>query len=102
MKIMRCPSCEGYGWFEGDEFDQTEQCTWCAGVGYVYRGAAGDSVRPPADYEKVAQELETLERQRLRAMGYQGEAKKPWQQNIRKDTRLGRNPYAADESADDD
>ena len=49
---------------------------------------------PKADFEAVAEELEGLEQLRLRELGYQGAAKKPWRQQIRKNTQLGRNPYA--------
>ena len=35
--------------------------------------------------------------ERLRELGYQGAARKPWQQQIRKDTQLGRNPYQEDD-----
>ncbi len=91
MKIVRCPSCDGYGWFEGAD----EDCDWCAGAGYVYRSAAGsDSPIPPQEYPQVADKLEELEQERLREMGYQGSAKKPWRQQVRKGSRLGRNPYA--------
>lgn len=53
---------------------------------------------PKADFEAVADELERLEQERLRELGYQGAARKPWQQQIRKDTRLGRNPYSGGDS----
>ena len=93
-KIIRCVSCDGFGWFEDDFSDETGDCDWCAGAGYVYRDGAGrDSPIPPGDYAAVADALERLELERLREMGYQGGARKPWQQAIRKDTRLGRNPY---------
>ena len=49
---------------------------------------------PPADFAAVAERLERLEVERLREMGYQGNAMKPWQQAIRKDTALGRDPYS--------
>lgn len=80
MDIVLCVSCEGYGWFE-DEGD----CDWCGGAGYVYRDAGGvDHKIPESDYGKVADVLETLETERLREMGYTGEAKKPWEQAVRK------------------
>jgi len=82
-------ACEGYGWLEGEPGD----CSWCAGVGYVYRSGKRDSPIPPADYAALADTLEALEMQRLHELGYRGTAKKPWQQAIRKDTQLGRNPY---------
>ena len=94
MKITRCVSCEGYGWFEDDFSGEAEDCDWCRGVGYVYRDEAGrDAPIPKADFDKVAGELEALETERLREMGYSGEARKPWQQAIRKATSLGNNPY---------
>ena len=93
-KIIRCASCDGFGWFEDDFSGDAEDCDWCAGAGYVYRDGDGrDAPIPQADYASVANELERLELERLREMGYQGSARKPWQQAIRKDTHLGRNPY---------
>ena len=97
-KIARCVSCDGFGWFDDEFSGEAEDCDWCAGVGYVFRDEAGrDQPIPPAEYAAVAEELERLELERLREMGYQGEARKPWRQAIRKDTRLGRNPYAQDD-----
>jgi hypothetical protein len=96
MKIERCPSCEGFGWSEDEFTGESEDCAWCAGIGYVYRDAAGlDQQIPAADLlqEAIANELEALETARMREMGYSGEAKKPWQQEIRKDTKGGANPY---------
>ena len=82
MQIVRCVSCDGYGWFE--EFEDTIECDWCGGAGYVYRDANNvDRKIPEADYGKVADQLETLEAERMREMGYSGEAKKPWEQAIR-------------------
>lgn len=96
--ILRCASCDGFGWFEDDFGGDDQDCDWCAGVGYVYRDGDGrDSRIPRADYAKVAEELERLELERLRELGYQGRARKPWRQAIRKDTRLGRDPYARNE-----
>ncbi|MCY4465725.1 MAG: hypothetical protein OXE46_09335 [Chloroflexi bacterium] len=96
MTIIRCASCDGFGWFE-DEIGLGIDCDWCAGAGYVYQDAAGrDLPIPQQDYPHVAEELEALEAERLREMGYQGAAKKPWQQQIRQDTQLGRDPYAGD------
>jgi hypothetical protein len=81
--IVPCPSCEGFGWFE-DEDGAAQDCDWCAGIGYIYRTGDGlDKRIPPADYERVSEQLEQLETDRLRAMGYTGEAKKPWEQKIR-------------------
>lgn len=93
-RIFRCASCDGYGWFDDDFGGESGDCDWCAGVGYVYRRDGRDTAIPKADFEAVADELERLEHERLRELGYQGAAKKPWQQTIRKDTQLGRNPYS--------
>lgn len=83
MDIIRCVSCEGYGWFEDDD-GTAQDCDWCGGIGYVYRDSDGlDKHIPPADYEAVSAQLEALETQRLRDLGYTGEAKKPWEQKIR-------------------
>ncbi|MEZ4668102.1 MAG: hypothetical protein R3E39_09310 [Anaerolineae bacterium] len=83
MLIIPCPSCEGFGWFEDDDA-VAQDCEWCGGIGYVYRDENGlDRRIPPADYEAVAGQLEQLETERLRAMGYTGQAKKPWEQKIR-------------------
>ncbi len=91
--IVRCPSCEGFGWFVDDFGGESADCDWCVGLGYVYRHDGRDSAIPKADFETVAEELEALEHERLRELGYQGAAKKPWQQQIRTNTQLGRNPY---------
>lgn len=97
MKIIRCASCDGFGWFENEFTGETDDCDWCAGVGYVYRDAAGRDQRiPRSDFSRLSDELEQLEIERLREMGYSGEAKKPWQQGIRKDTNLGRDPYSGE------
>ena len=94
MKIVRCISCDGFGWFEDDFSGEVEDCDWCGGVGYVYRDADETDKRiPHEDFSDVSEELERLETERGREMGYQGEVKKPWQQDIRKDTNLGQNPY---------
>lgn len=92
MKIVRCMSCDGYGWYEDDFSGEVEDCSWCAGVGYVYREGDTDSRIPASDFAQIADELEALEVQRLRELGYQGSAKKPWQQDIRKGTKLGQKP----------
>lgn len=85
MEIVRCVSCDGYGWLEDDE-NEVVDCDWCGGVGYVYRDARSVDHRiPPTDYAAVAETLEALETQRLREMGYTGNAKKPWQQAIRQE-----------------
>ena len=84
MRIMRCLSCDGYAWIE-DETGVAVDCDWCGGVGYVYRDEKGVDHRiPEADYGKVANVLEKLEMERMREIGYTGEAKKPWEQAIRK------------------
>ena len=96
--IVRCPSCDGYGWFESEP-GIGEDCDWCAGAGYVYRDESKrDSPIPPRDYAQVAAELERLEQARLQALGYQGEARQPWRQSIRQGTRLGHDPYADDDA----
>lgn len=85
MEVVRCASCDGYGWEEGDS-DEALDCVWCRGVGYVYRDVQGiDQHIPEEDYEIVADRLEQLELERLREMGYQGEAKKPWEQKVRQE-----------------
>lgn len=83
MDIKRCPSCNGYAWVEDDDGSAVD-CDWCNGVGYIYRDAQGIDQRiPEQDYGKVADVLEKLEIERMREIGYSGEAKKPWQQAIR-------------------
>lgn len=85
MDIVRCVSCEGYGWFTDEDDGQVMDCDWCGGAGYVYRDAGGvDHKIPEADYGAVADRLETLEIERLREMGYTGQARKPWEQAVRK------------------
>lgn len=85
MEIVRCISCDGYGWFTDDFTDETEDCDWCTGVGYVYRDSDGvDHKIPPADYGKVSAVLEKLETKRMRDLGYTGTAKHPDEQPIRK------------------
>ncbi len=84
MDIVRCVSCDGYGWLTDEFSGETEDCDWCGGTGYVYRDAAGVDHRiPPADYGRVAAALESLETERLRELGYSGEAKHPREQAIR-------------------
>jgi hypothetical protein len=93
MKITRCVSCDGYGWFIDDFTNESTECDWCKGVGYVYRDAQNiDHPIPDRDYGKVADQLEQLEQHRMQDMGYSGEAKKPWEQAIRE----GRNPLRGD------
>lgn len=99
MKIVRCPSCDGFGWNEDDFTGEADDCTWCAGIGYVYRDEAQvDHKIPLADLKQadVSNQLEALETERMREIGYTGAAKKPWQQDIRKDTQGGINPYEDD------
>ena len=97
MQIVRCISCDGFGWVEDDFTGESSDCDWCAGIGYVYRDDQGvDHKIPREDCDQVASQLEALETQRLREMGYQGAAKKPWEQNIREGTKGGENPYADD------
>ncbi|MCU0512067.1 MAG: hypothetical protein MUE40_05795 [Anaerolineae bacterium] len=96
MELVRCVSCNGYGWLEDDFSGVSDDCDWCGGTGYVYRDAAGvDHKIPPADYGQVAATLERLEEERLRELGYTGQAKKPWEQDVRQGTQGGVNPYAA-------
>jgi hypothetical protein len=98
-KIVRCPSCEGYGWTEDEFSGENESCAWCDGAGYVYQGADGvQRPIPNTDYETVATELERLEKQRLHEMGYTGEAKPPWEQNIRNGTVGGLHPSEREDS----
>ncbi|HYO88935.1 MAG TPA: hypothetical protein VER79_09820 [Candidatus Limnocylindrales bacterium] len=86
--LARCPSCDGYGWLEED--DGTAECAWCAGAGYVTRDADGiDRAIPAADYGRLAAQLEALEAERLRELGYSGAAKKPWEQEIRLERKDG-------------
>jgi hypothetical protein len=50
----------------------------------VIRDARGtDRAIPASDYGQVAAQLEALERERLRELGYSGGPKKPWEQAIR-------------------
>lgn len=93
-QIVRCISCDGFGWFQDDFSGETDDCDWCGGIGYVYRDAQGVDTRiNPADFARIADQLEALEQDRLREMGYEGQAKKPWEQAIRQGTRGGENPY---------
>lgn len=85
MDIVRCVSCDGYGWFEDEETFADVDCDWCNGTGYVYRDENGvDYPIPEADYPKVAATLENLDIQRMREMGYSGEPLHPEEQPIRK------------------
>lgn len=85
MQIVRCVSCDGYGWeiddFSGDAVD----CNWCGGTGYLYRDAQGIDRRiPEADYGRVQEQLEKLEQARMQEMGYSGTAKHPDEQPVRR------------------
>lgn len=96
MKIVRCLSCDGFGWTQDDLSDEHEDCEWCGGIGYTYRNANQvDQIIPQADLHlpDVSQELEALETERMREMGYQGTARRPWDQAIRRGTTGGVNPY---------
>ncbi|MDX2161691.1 MAG: hypothetical protein SF162_10230 [bacterium] len=86
MQIVLCVACDGYGTTDDDgEGLETVECAWCGGAGYVYRDEAGvDRIIPDAEYGRVADQLEKLEAERLRGLGYTGTAKKPWEQDIRK------------------
>jgi hypothetical protein len=104
VEIVRCVSCDGYGW-QDDEEDGETDCAWCGGVGYVYRDEVGVDRRIPAsDFATVADTLEALETQRLREMGYSGGAKKPWEQAVRKQRgdHLTRLAGEVDNEAEDD
>lgn len=98
-EIVRCPSCEGYGWYTDEFSGETGDCEWCGGIGYVYRSEQGVQRRiPPEDYGRVADTLERLEEERMRELGYTGEAKPPWEQDIRKGTRGGVHPDERDDT----
>lgn len=92
MQIVRCLSCDGFGWLETDEDElfgaptaETMDCAWCGGIGYVYRDdEAHDHRIPAADLDALTETLEMLETERLREMGYTGTAKRPWEQAIRR------------------
>ncbi len=101
MQIVRCVSCDGYGWLDDEEAGASD-CDWCGGVGYVYRDGRGADQRIPAsDFEALAETLEQLEIDRLREMGYSGSAKKPWQQAIRQERGDGLLRYGdKDDSSD--
>lgn len=85
MKIVRCPSCDGYGWFEHELTFEAVDCDWCGGIGYIYRDENNvDHKIPPEHYGKVAADLERLETERMRDLGYSGSAKHPDEQPIRR------------------
>ena len=99
MKIRRCVSCDGYGWFEDEFTGETTDCDWCGGTGYIYRDANGiDHKIPEADYGKVANVLEQLEQNRMRDLGYTGTALHPDEQPIR--TGDIDNPFDSDDEED--
>jgi hypothetical protein len=98
MKIVRCLSCNGYGWHEEDDSGGSPICGWCDGVGYVYRDTQGiDHAIPSADFEQISDTLEALETERMHEIGYRGEARKPWEQAIRKGTKGGIKPESTDD-----
>jgi hypothetical protein len=83
MEISRCLSCDGYGWVS-DPDEGEQDCDWCRGVGYVCVEPQGLHRPIPTDaLTALAEQLEALEAQRLRDLGYTGQAKKPWEQMIR-------------------
>jgi hypothetical protein len=68
-KIVRCLSCEGYGWYEDEFTSETTDCDWCDGVGYVYRDAQNIDHKIPLEDLKqpdISAQLELLEGERLR------------------------------------
>ncbi|MEM9952759.1 MAG: hypothetical protein AAF846_14220 [Chloroflexota bacterium] len=101
MQLLRCPSCDGYGWSEDDFTGEAEDCGWCAGIGYVFRDDANVDHKITRDQLRdsdISAQLEALDIQRMREIGYEGDAKKPWEQAIRKGTQGGINPYDDDSS----
>lgn len=84
-QIVRCPSCDGYGWLTDDFTGEAGDCDWCQGTGYVYRDTDGvDRPIPAGDYGRVSAILESMEHDRLHEMGYSGSAIHPDDQPIRK------------------
>lgn len=81
IEIIRCPSCEGYGWAEDALEGTAGECDWCAGIGYVARENDLDRALRPDEAEDpaIAARLEQLEAERLRGLGYTGQASKPWE-----------------------
>jgi hypothetical protein len=64
--------------------DDSQECDWCKGIGYVYRDEhAVNRPIPPTELAALADTLEALEVLRLRELGYTGQAKKPWEQAVR-------------------
>jgi hypothetical protein len=86
MQIVRCAACDGYGWIADEDQGGTEvECGWCGGIGYASRGEDGiDRAIPTAEWGRYAADFERLERERLREIGYTGDAKHPRDQAIRK------------------
>jgi hypothetical protein len=96
---IRCPSCDGYGWHDDEFTGEAADCAWCGGIGYVYQHPNGvQQPIPESDYARVSDQLEALEQQRMRDLGYDGEAKPPWEQAIRKGTRGGVHPSERDDA----
>jgi hypothetical protein len=96
MEIIRCPSCDGFAWVEDDFSGASEDCDWCGAIGYLYHDDKGlDHKISRDDLKKteISTKLESLEKARLREMGFTGEAKTPWEQDVRKGTQGGVNPY---------
>lgn len=96
--IVRCPSCDGYGWHTDEFTGETDDCAWCGGIGYVYQSA--DGVQRPLSAQEAtaaAAALEQLEAARMRELGYTGKAKPPWEQGVRKGTRGGIHPDERDD-----
>ncbi len=83
--VVRCAACDGYGWIDDEEDGGEVECRWCGGIGYVYADDRGINHRiPESDYAAQAETLERLEIERMREIGYTGDAKKPWDQEVRK------------------
>lgn len=100
-QIVECLSCEGFGWYDDDFSAQAVSCEWCDGSGYVYQAADGVQSRiPDEDYPAIADQLEALEQQRMRRMGYTGEAKPPWEQHVRRGTKGGTKPAPPADDSD--
>jgi hypothetical protein len=93
-QIVRCPSCAGYGWVEDELEGGVQDCDWCDATGYLYEDGKGIQRRiPHVDYGIVADQLEALEQQRMRELGYQGLPKPPWEQAVRTGTKGGQHPH---------
>ncbi len=58
--------------------DTSKDCDWCGGLGYVYRDGRGlERPIPPNEYDRLAHQLEALDEERLRELGYRGKAQAP-------------------------